>query len=148
MVRENPMVKTYRSYIQCGHPTPKKQYVFSREIIEKAIEFYLSKDLRIGMLEPCGDNFSYRLDFVRASHTIDNVYIDDEDFLCVDISFMDTPYGSMAEDHQDSIQITPIIKGVVIPEGGDVKQMTIEHFNLSPMNINGVEKIKFEDKSI
>lgn len=87
-----------------GVPTPNKGVIYSRRLLEDAIEEYLTRDERYGMLECLPEIESFELDYERISHQVKDVFLDEQGCLCVEVILLDTPNGRLIEFTPDLVQ--------------------------------------------
>ena len=125
--------KIYQTKVQVDTPTPRKGVIYSRKILGEAICAYLSGDMRIGMLEDVGEENSMELDLNRISHNVKNVFIDDDGFMNVELAFLDTEQGRIAQLMPDMLEISSVMIGFCGWEGDSnvVEEAAVIHLNLA-----------------
>ncbi len=130
MVRDS--TRTYRTNIRAGFPTPQRGIIYPRELLERAIREFLTTDLRIGMLELESGDSTFELDARYISHHVDDVYIDEDAYMCVEVSFTDTDLGRLIALVPDLVEPTVVAIGFCGWAGDSdlVQEAALIHFNL------------------
>lgn len=125
--------KIYWTKVQVNVPTPKAGRIFSREKLEAAISEYMASENHMGMLEEIGQEETFDLDYERISHNVKNVFIDEEDFLCVEVAFLETEQGKIASMTADMLEVSAAMIGFCGWEGDSniVEEAALINFNLA-----------------
>ena len=137
------MERTYRTDIQCDVPTPNGR-IYPRVVLEQAIEDYLLKDemMRVGTFREDMNDYGTMIDVSMISHIVDEVYLDDDGFMCVDVRILASMQrGLLAMQMPDSIEITPVMIATVHEDNTIGTDLDIRYFSFS-MIADEVEEVE------